>query len=114
MGVLKKGLRRKKKCVCYNVSNLIYKKEVIAGRVRKSTGWNAWQKGKKQKVCERKREREREREQTSLQGGFPEVTVLNIREECGMVNCCQGKHTIHPQWLLYIYTKQHKHTVMYE
>lgn len=30
---------------------------------------------------------------TSLQGGFPEVTVLNITQECGMLNRCQNKHT---------------------
>lgn len=29
----------------------------------------------------------------SLQGGFPEVTVLNITQECGMLNHCQNKHT---------------------
>lgn len=29
----------------------------------------------------------------SLQGGFPEVTVVNIPQECGMLNRCQSKHT---------------------
>lgn len=62
------------------------------------------------------RGRERERERTSLLGGFPEVTVLNIAEECGMLNRCQGKHTDRAtaapnrrQGLLYIHTKTHKH-----
>lgn len=65
------------------------------------------------------RERERERE-LLLQGGFPEVTVLNITEECGMLNRCQGKHTGRAtaapngcQGLLYIHTKTHKHAVIY-
>lgn len=56
----------------------------------------------------------------SLKGGFPEVTVLNITEECGMLNRCQGKHTGRAtaapngcQGLLYIHTKTHKHVVIY-
>lgn len=63
----------------------------------------------------RERKRERERESASLLGGFPEVTVLNITEECGMLNRCQGKHTDRAtaapnsrQGLLYIHTKTHK------
>lgn len=62
------------------------------------------------------REEERERARTSLLGGFPEVTVLNITEECGMLNRCQGKHTDRAtaapnsrQGLHYIHTKTHKH-----
>lgn len=67
------------------------------------------------KGCSR-REEESESERTSLLGGFPEVTVLNITEECGMLNRCQGKHTDRAtaapnsrQGLLYIHTKTHKH-----
>lgn len=66
------------------------------------------------------RERRNVRERASLQGGFPEVTVLNITEECGMLNRCQGKHTGRAtaapngcQGLLYIHTKTHKHAVIY-
>lgn len=62
------------------------------------------------------RGRERERESASLLGGFPEVTVLNITEECGMLYRCQGKHTDRAtaapnsrQGLLYIHTKTHNH-----
>lgn len=68
----------------------------------------------------RERKKERLRERASLQGGFPEVTVLNITEECGMLNRCQGKHTDRAtaapngrQGLLYIHTKTHKHAVIY-
>lgn len=66
------------------------------------------------------RERKRERECTSLQGGFPEVTVLNITEECGMLNRCQGKHTDRAtaapnsrQGLHYIHTQRHTNMQTY-
>lgn len=69
---------------------------------------------------QREGECEREREQASLQGGFPEVTVLNITEECGMLNRCQGKHTGRTtaapngcQGPFYIRTKGGKHKVIY-
>lgn len=69
---------------------------------------------------QREGECEREREQASLQGGFPEVTVLNITEECGMLNRCQGKHTGRTtaapngcQGSFYIRTKGGKHKVIY-
>ena len=59
--------------------------------------------------------RKREGDGGSLLGGFPEVTVLNITEECGMLHRCQGKHTDRAtaapnsrQGLLYIHTKTHK------
>lgn len=84
-------------------------------------------KGGKERNGEREvgrwQERERKKgcgERASLQGGFPEVTVLNITEECGMLNRCQGKHTDRAtaapngrQGLLYIHTKTHKHAVIY-
>lgn len=82
-----------------------------------------WQeRERKREAAGRERERRnvRERARASLQGGFPEVTVLNITEECGMLNCCQGKHTGRAtaapngcQGLLYIHTKTHKHAVIY-
>lgn len=82
------------------------------GRERKRNR-EMWGGGKNERL---QRERERERERTSLLGGFPEVTVLNITEECGMLNRCQGKHTDRAtaapnsrQGLLYIHTKTHKH-----
>lgn len=87
----------------------------------KKTGWSQWSRGRereKQKceeVARKEGERARERESASLLGGFPEVTVLNITEECGMLNHCQGKHTDRAtaapnsrQGLLYIHTKTHK------
>lgn len=86
-------------------------------------------KGQKQRELGRWQEEERgckergnvrEREQASLQGGFPEVTVLNITEECGMLNRCQGKHTGRTtaapngcQGSFYIRTKGGKHKVIY-
>lgn len=52
-----------------------------------------------------------EGESVILQGGFPEVTALNITQECGMLNRCQSKHTGHAtaapndcQGLLYTHT----------
>lgn len=76
-----------------------------------------WGGGKNERLLsEGGRERESESQRTSLLGGFPEVTVLNITEECGMLNRCQGKHTDRAtaapnsrQGLLYIHTKTHKH-----
>lgn len=75
-----------------------------------------------QERAERKaaeRERERERARASLQGGFPEVTVLNITVECGMLNRCQGKHTDQTtaapnghQELLYINTNMQSYMCM--
>lgn len=93
--------------------------------------WEGGQKGQKRRelgrwqeeewICrERRNMREGEKGRTSLQGGFPEVTVLNITEECGMLNRCQGKHTGRTtaapngcQGPFYIYTKGDKHTVIY-
>lgn len=75
---------------------------------------------KKERGCRERRRIVRERARASLQGGFPEVTVLNITEECGMLNRCQSKHTGRAtaapngrQGLLYIHTKTHKHAVIY-
>lgn len=65
------------------------------------------------------REREREGDRASLLGGFPEVTVLNITVECGMLNGCQGKHTDQTttapnghQEPLYINTNTHSYMCM--
>lgn len=46
----------------------------------------------KKESLQREEERKTKRE-PFLQRGFLEVTVLNITEECGMLDCCQGKHT---------------------
>lgn len=68
---------------------------------------------------ERASGRERERHRASLLGGFPEVTVLNITVECGMLNGCQGKHTDQTtaapnghQETLYINTNMHSYMCM--
>lgn len=85
---------------------------------KQSEKWGGGKRERESEAAEKEKERERERE--PLQGGFPEVTALNITEECGMLNRCQGKHTGRAtaapngcQGLLYIHIKTHKHTVIY-
>lgn len=95
-------------------------KEEGKEREKQREKWGGGKRDKEIEAVERGGRRERERKRASLQGGFPEVTVLNIIEECGMLNRCQCKHTGRAttasngcQGLLYIHTNTHKHPVIY-